>query len=965
MATSIAGKRIFALINCCALCFVSLLQTPLRALASVDQPLPSATLVKDIGTAPAAVGSFCGSNSYLATLNGVALLALSSSTTGCELWRSDGTAAGTTLVKDIFPGAQGGFASYSPLVFGSRLYFVADNGALGRELWESDGTAAGTKIVSEVCPGECSGGIYAMFNVAGRLVVLEREGNGGGGYQLWVRASSNGNLQKIGPSYADVEYTAVLNNKLLFSCADVTRAETELCVTDGTSAGTVLLADIRAGAAGSRPVQFFALQNRVVFFADNGSTGRELWATDGTAANTALVMDIRPGAVGSEPENPLVITNFSSQPTTLIFAANDGASGKELWRSDGTTANTAIVKDWAPGSAGSDPRPIGATSVSGFYSVNTTATGREPVIVSLGGGVSVSLGDLAPGAASSDPFGFFTDGSTVFFSASTPSLGRELWRTTIGGAAATISADLSAGGADTFFSTGLMHQGRLYASAQLPGAGYELIGASDTASAGIIKDIRPGANGSSPRGFFVYSNTLFFTATTDDAGEELWRSDGSAAGTQLFVNIASDSRSASADSPWRVTPDGALLLRACDGIARGSDNPEGCGLWRSEGTLTSTVLLTITPDISLYPLTADWIGGKLVFVGGSSANREPHVTDGTAAGTFLLGDFNPAGASDPFPIRRIGDAIYFQIRSGPGADVVWRTDGTPLNTKPTSITLSLFGDMSGDIYFYQEGDQLRRSDATLSNTTLLKTLPDVSARDNIDFTPAAPGQVYFVVTRNSNSGARPTDLWFSDGTAEGTRFVKTLTPIENRGYAPQLTFVNGLMFFVTEIDGAGLELWKSDGSQGNTVRVRDIFAGPGGSAPRNLTLYQGKVYFSATDTDSRRLLYVSDGSEAGTRAVRADSEAPTIPDDIIATRGGLLFSAFDPAHGVELWRSDGSTAGTQLQQDILPGPENSAPLNFTNAGRTLFFLATTPQTGQELWAIAQAIEIRLPAVFRN
>src|SRR5688500_16423639 len=73
-------------------------------------------------------------------------------TNGPEVWRTDGTPAGTTLVKDIRPGAADSLPR-SFLVAGSTLYFVADDGAHGEELWKSDGTSAGTLLVRDLRPG--------------------------------------------------------------------------------------------------------------------------------------------------------------------------------------------------------------------------------------------------------------------------------------------------------------------------------------------------------------------------------------------------------------------------------------------------------------------------------------------------------------------------------------------------------------------------------------------------------------------------------------------------------------------------------------------------------------------------------------------------------------------------------------------------------------------------------------------
>ena len=72
---------------------------------------------------------------------------------GPELWKSDGTRAGTVLVKDIDP--DDGYDEYGPSSLtgvGGTLFFTADDGTHGRELWKSDGTRAGTVLVKDIHP---------------------------------------------------------------------------------------------------------------------------------------------------------------------------------------------------------------------------------------------------------------------------------------------------------------------------------------------------------------------------------------------------------------------------------------------------------------------------------------------------------------------------------------------------------------------------------------------------------------------------------------------------------------------------------------------------------------------------------------------------------------------------------------------------------------------------------------------
>lgn len=326
----------------------------------------------------------------IAELHGVSYFAATTLETGSELWRSDGTLAGTRVVRDIGSGTDSSWPRYLT-VLDDQVYFAATSPGAGRELWATDGTWAGTVQVVDLEPGFASGDPRHLRASDHQLYFsawnVER------GRELW-RYDPDAGLAAIavdvvpGPDSSFPRDLFRLGSWLYFFAQD-SAGRRQLWRSDGSTAGTApvahaqassgpvyfaadaddrgeelwcydaitgprRVADIRPGGMGSIPKRLTAFGDRVFFSAADSLHGRELWVSDGTEFGTMLVADIRPGPEGSDPGSLRFLND------NLVFLASDGVSGRELWLSDGTDRGTRLLADLWPGAQGSEPRYLTA-----------------------------------------------------------------------------------------------------------------------------------------------------------------------------------------------------------------------------------------------------------------------------------------------------------------------------------------------------------------------------------------------------------------------------------------------------------------------------------------------------------------------------------------------------------------------------------------------------------------------------
>jgi ELWxxDGT repeat protein len=607
---------------------------------------------------------------------------------GSELWKSDGTAAGTVLVINIAAGMTDSFPSQLTDVAGT-LYFAASEPATGTELWKSDGTAAGTILVADAAPGSASTFPADLVAVGSRVFYNAEIPSAS--RPLWVSdgtAAGTGVVANVLP--APSSRGVALGGSLFF--VGFTPAEGfELWRSDGTGTGTRIVADLVPGDFSSFPTDFAVAGSSLYFTAVTTDNRRPLWRTDGTAGGTVEVGPVPPVSGGGSIEfvapagdglafrvnsSPSLWLSRGTEGTTvqitappgpcpptiagrpLFVTGSDAAFGLELWATTGTPENTCRVTDLAPGPASASIPVVVEVGERVFFAsagrlwvvsaAATTpfvaATGLDPrrgvafkdqlFFANLFGELWKSDGTTAGTVPVSSvrARSFMATPSLLYFVADTGT-GQELWKTDGTPVGTSQVTEICPGPCDAF----------------------DLLLAEDVADHAAIGDV------------------LYFVAEDGTHGREVWRTDGTAAGTTMLVDL---SPSALSVQGCLTELDGVLLFCGDDGI-------NGREVWRSDGTAVGTVRITdLAPGDGTGVLFGSFrrAGGRVVFGGYTPAlGIEPWATDGTPGGTALLHDIyqGPGSSAQFLSTIEAGPRVYVTADDGLHGRELWAAEVAP------------------------------------------------------------------------------------------------------------------------------------------------------------------------------------------------------------------------------------------------------------------------------------------------
>lgn len=418
----------------------------------------SASLIKDIN--PGAPGSQIQS---AVTLNNEVYFAANDGVHGEELWKSDGTAAGTMMLDDINPG-PGSSNPADLTVVGNSIYFAANDGVHGTELWITDGTTAGTKMVADINPGAASSNPANLTLGHGYrgspLLYFTATGTDGTPQVYDAIPQITPAVTELSKGLGNISDVVSDGGPVFFSATDVAHG-TELWTASPYSAAAVI--DINPGPGSSNPMDPTAFNNSIYFSADDGTHGRELWEAS-SPPYFSMVDDIDPGPASSNPTGLYAFNNvlyfsangqlwetrgdaqstvqitvgpqfsnvtiaplsYATKGNTVYFASYDSYSSQtELWQTDGTAAGTIQT---APGLHLDQYTPQLYATESEVYFIGAGLRSPEQLYQTAGDGTGATLADPSEQTSRWTPNQILgLANTTLLFSATDAAHGSELW----------------------------------------------------------------------------------------------------------------------------------------------------------------------------------------------------------------------------------------------------------------------------------------------------------------------------------------------------------------------------------------------------------------------------------------------------------------------------------------------------------------------------------------------------------
>lgn len=748
------------------------------------------------------------------------------------------------------------------------------------------------------------------------------------GSELWITdiACQNTFLVKDiyeGPasSYVDLKSSVILDSILFFIANDGSKER--LWRSNGTKAGTYYIENIQT--PWSFESKLLCSMGGYIYFAGSqiisyDHRGTELYKTDGTTAGTSLVKDIAPGLLHSAPNS---LTSFDN---ILYFSASDNINGEELWRSDGTPEGTYMVKDILPGKGSSIPESktrffrfkntvfFSATDNNSKIELWATNSNTDSTYK-----VSVNSGNLLTFEFPAD---FLEVEEKLYFTTAYKNTYdtyvKKLWCYN------SLTNTFSSISNISFYHNKYLTLIKNYI--YIHGNNNSLYKVNTkTQAVSLVKSnlsvIDLQYSSGQPIAYIntVLNDKYFFCGSdVGSSNYELWAADST--GAYMVYNIAKGKKNSDYKSslPRYITPIGGKLFFYA------ADNTSGVELWVSDGQINGETkmvknLYTET-DESSYPSNLLKVNNKLFFRAFSltSTNYDDIYKDVyvyNAQSDTLINIFSTSPSTrDVEFVGTVGDRLLF-------TDTYYRT----YITKPDFSGASI---LPVTAYNYSITTQ---SSVIYKNHLLFPAYvsPNLSSENlyKID----SLGNLSVVATKTFENGP----------------FIE----------------LNDIVYFAGRIKNSynsdldGRELWRTDGTNAGTYMVKNILPGSeNGIAASSFYKLGGTIYFSANNNLNGTELWRTDGTTDGTYRIAPITFGTKIRNvKFLANHLNKFFFAVEPfnSNSVSLWTSDGTSEGT-YQLSNFNEQWSFYALMFSPVYKTtnfIIFNVNTFDSGYKVWKI--------------
>ena len=654
--------------------------------------------------------------------------------------------------------------------------------------------------------------------------------------------------------------------------------------------------------------------------------------------SATLLRDLAPA--GTRPYD------FTQAGTNVYFSADDADHGNEIWRTDGTSKNTAMLGDLTTGKAGTNASLIGEVNKALVFSRAI----KHGAALMISDGTANGTKQLWQGPRLTSTV---LMGEKVYFATFEADQKTHLW----------VSDGTIVGTKDLMLLPGV-NRGLALATngkqlllfsdnnqASPPPASLYIINLTNKSTT-LLKTFPAVYNQFS---FYTtnVNGTLFFEIDTGQTHRTLWKTDGTASGTKLVVDL---------NSVGALTASEPLSFRGklffVGDVLHGTfpNQTDTASLWSSDGTANGTKMILDLGTLGIKSIDQPVpIGSRLYFRATDKADvTHLYQTDGTAAGT---GEFVKVGQPDW--VTGVGDTLFVSARDTHHGDELWKSDGTLAGTVRVTDIYRHAGSSNpkdlrsvGEKLYFNAFDPTHGREPYVSNGTPEGThlLGDINPHLDGSADPkigiAANGLLYFSASDGMNEG-RP--IFATDGTGKGIRVILDVGQDAGVGTvqsAPTMGQLNDkVLFFAGDGTASGRgALWITDGTSAGTSLVKRVFG-------NQLVPFAHALYFTTGGGSGDSTLYRTDGTAKGTFAITSLTNFK-ISSDLVVAGNRMFFTATDGVHGYELWSSDGTKHGTGMLKDIKPGAGDSMPFPGTYmgvVGKALYFRADDGVHGAELW----------------